>query len=126
MAQARPTLPSNYGGSDNTIPSQVLTTNFTSAPLNVVHFQYFTLQVNWGTNAAGGSAITGTSNATVQLQGSLDGINFSNISGALITISGVSGTTLNTPAIFNVSWIQLVVTANGVTGGNIEAFVGVR
>jgi hypothetical protein len=126
MTQARPTLPSNYGGTDNILPSQVLTVNVTSAPLNVVHFQYVTLQVNWGINAVNGSAITGTSNATVQIQVSLDGINYANLTGALITISGTSGTTIITPSLFNASWVQLVVTANGVTGGNIEAFVSVR
>jgi hypothetical protein len=107
------------------IAPQSLTANITSSKLEVLGSNTMSLQINWGTNVSNntGTALN-TIGATVTVQVSEDGILFiPKVEIPTYTLSTVSGFQLILTDTIRERYVNLLITANSVTSGSIEADV---
>ena len=111
--------------SSKIVTPQSLTANITSSVLEVLGSNTMSLQINWGTNVKNntGTALN-TTGATVTVQVSEDGIQFSpKVEIPAFTLSSVSGSQLILTDTIRERYVNLLITANSVTSGSIEADV---
>lgn len=93
--------------------------NQTSVGKDVIRFNTASVQAVW-------SGLTGTVDGTVKVQVSNDCTNWTDKSGASVTLSGAAGTDLISIANLTEACLRLVYTKNQITGGTITALLGAK
>lgn len=86
--------------------------NANSADIDVLNYHNILFAITW-------ASLTGTIDATVALNGSLDGISYFNIS--TITLSGANGANKIDAGGVNYKYVRLTYSHVSVTGGTVTA-----
>jgi hypothetical protein len=103
---------------NTTVINEAFTANLTSATLPLAQFDKMGVHIVW-------ASLTGTIDATVEVQGSNDATNWDNLASA-VTLSGANGNDLVMINNAFCSYYRIKATKNSVLGGNLLVIVTLK